>query len=225
MEPFNRVCDQRTLTCSLDETFEIYRWLNEKAIGKSESSNIPSSQNVACSSGASLSSSANLTNKHAMMQDRVILEEEEGSHLGKPSDPSEVAIELRPHELLFSSISQEEKENSDMSHRIMKEEHSRATTITSASTPGLTWLGFADNSVFMSKRQLIDALTSTFLGDLKTELIERVHEFTDCAYTKHEHRETILQLVQCIKLQLNKLVKLTYRMVSQPTGLSCEWQR
>lgn len=70
------------------------------------------------------------------------------------------------------------------------------------------------DAMLMNKRQLIDSLTCAFLGDLRTELVERVHEFTDCAYTKHEHRETIIQLVQCIKLQLNKLVKLIYRMVS-----------
>lgn len=68
--------------------------------------------------------------------------------------------------------------------------------------------------LLMDKRQLVRALNSTFLGELKSNLIERLHEFTDCAYTKHEHREQIVALLTCVKFQLNKLVKLIYRLVS-----------
>lgn len=71
--------------------------------------------------------------------------------------------------------------------------------------------------MLMNKRQLMANLNSLFLGELKSQLIERAQEFTDCAYTKHERRETILLLLQCIKLQLNKLVKLLYRFVSAPS--------
>ena len=68
--------------------------------------------------------------------------------------------------------------------------------------------------LLMDKRQLVRALNATFLGELKSQLVERLHEFTDCAYTKHEHRESIVSLLACIKLQLNRLVKLIYRLVS-----------
>lgn len=68
--------------------------------------------------------------------------------------------------------------------------------------------------MLMNKRELIGSLNSVFLGELRSVLIERAHEFTDCAYTNHEHRETIMLLLQCVKLQLNKLVKLIYRLVS-----------
>lgn len=72
----------------------------------------------------------------------------------------------------------------------------------------------ANSCAFMNKRQLIATLSSLFLGEIRSNLVERAHEFTDCAYTKHEHRESIVLLLNCIKLQLNKLVKLIYRLVS-----------
>lgn len=72
----------------------------------------------------------------------------------------------------------------------------------------------AASALLMSKRQLVKALNGLFLADVKTNLTERVQEFTDCPYTKHEHRETIITLLQCIKFQLNKFVKLIYRLVS-----------
>lgn len=68
--------------------------------------------------------------------------------------------------------------------------------------------------LLMNKSQLVQALNVAFLGELKQNLVERLHEFTDCAYTKHEHRESIVSLLSCIKFQLHKLVKLIYRLVS-----------
>lgn len=67
----------------------------------------------------------------------------------------------------------------------------------------------------MEKRLLISTLNSLFLDEVKVNLIERAHEFTDCAYTKHEHREDILILLQCVRFQLNKLVKILYKCVSK----------
>lgn len=66
----------------------------------------------------------------------------------------------------------------------------------------------------MERRLLISTLNELFLDQVKVNLIERAHEFTDCAYTKHEHREDILMLLQCIRFQLNKLVKILYKCVS-----------
>lgn len=68
--------------------------------------------------------------------------------------------------------------------------------------------------MLMARRELFASLNSIFLGDLRANLIERVQEFTDCAYTSHEHRETILLLLNCIKLQLAKLVRLLHKLVS-----------
>lgn len=69
--------------------------------------------------------------------------------------------------------------------------------------------------LLINKRQLINSLNSTFLGETKTNLVERAHEFTDCPYTKHEHRETIVLLLHCIKILLNRFVKLLYKLVSK----------
>lgn len=71
------------------------------------------------------------------------------------------------------------------------------------------------NCLLMSKRQLVNALAETLLGEARANLVQCLHEFTDCAYTKHEQRESIVNSVQCIKLILNRLVKLIYRMVSR----------
>lgn len=76
----------------------------------------------------------------------------------------------------------------------------------------------AYNFMLMNKRQLINALHSILMTDIKSVLVERAHEFTDCAYTKHEHREAILVLMYCIKMQLNKLVKLIYKLVSMASS-------
>lgn len=70
------------------------------------------------------------------------------------------------------------------------------------------------NIMLLNKRQLVNVLNTIFLGDIRNEFIDRIYEFTDCPYTNHEHRELILQLLQCIKIQLNKLVKTLYRLVS-----------
>lgn len=69
----------------------------------------------------------------------------------------------------------------------------------------------------MEKRLLISTLNKLFFEEVKVNLIERAHEFTDCAYTKHEHREDILMLMQCVRFQLNKLVKIIYKCVSDLT--------
>ena len=66
----------------------------------------------------------------------------------------------------------------------------------------------------MNKRQLVKALNLTFLNEIKANLVKGLHEFTDCAYTKHESRETILSLLAYVKFQLNKFVRLIYRLVS-----------
>lgn len=72
--------------------------------------------------------------------------------------------------------------------------------------------------VLMNKRQLVRALNVTFLGDAKQNLVERLHEFTDCAYTNHERRERIVSLLAGIKFLMNKFVKLIYRLVSGARG-------
>jgi alpha-catulin len=45
-------------------------------------------------------------------------------------------------------------------------------------------------------------------------LIERTQDFTDSAYTKHEHREKILLLADQAKLQLNQVIQFDSCIVS-----------
>lgn len=44
-------------------------------------------------------------------------------------------------------------------------------------------------------------------------LVERTHDFTDSAYTKHEHRQRILALAKRIAYELERLVAVTVSMV------------
>jgi len=79
--------------------------------------------------------------------------------------------------------------------------------------------GTSQPVLLMDKRQLVQALNESFLGELRGNLVERLHEFTDCPYVKHEHRQLIVSLLTCVKVLLNKFVKLIYRLVS------IEWWR
>ena len=51
------------------------------------------------------------------------------------------------------------------------------------------------------------------MGALET-VIERTQDFTDSAYTTHEHRENILLLCDRAKLELNALFRIGNNMVS-----------
>ena len=45
-------------------------------------------------------------------------------------------------------------------------------------------------------------------------ITERTHDFTDSAYTSHEHRENILLLCDRVKLELNHLHRVGVQVVS-----------
>lgn len=49
-------------------------------------------------------------------------------------------------------------------------------------------------------------------GALDT-IVERTQDFTDSAYTSHEHRENILLLSDRTKLELNQLLRIGISMV------------
>lgn len=48
-------------------------------------------------------------------------------------------------------------------------------------------------------------------------VVERTQDFTDSAYTSHEHRENILLLCDRAKLELNSLLRIGNSMVSRLT--------
>lgn len=54
----------------------------------------------------------------------------------------------------------------------------------------------------------------TLTSALET-VVERTQDFTDSAYTSHEHRENILLLCDRAKLELNTLLRIGNSMVSQ----------
>lgn len=54
-----------------------------------------------------------------------------------------------------------------------------------------------------------ETLTSTI-----DTVVERTQDFTDSAYTSHEHRENILLLCDRVKLELNSLLRVGNSMVS-----------
>lgn len=112
-----------------------------------------------------------------------------------------------------ANLENNEKENGFNNHSALSSDHHIHNQTTTR------------DSLLINKRQLINSLNSAFLGEAKTNLIERVHEFTDSAYTKHEHREIIVLLLQCIKMLLNRFVKLLYKLVSKQEQLvsALEW--
>lgn len=46
-------------------------------------------------------------------------------------------------------------------------------------------------------------------------VIDRTQDFTDSAYTTHEHRENIILLCERIRIQLEQLVRIASGLVSQ----------
>lgn len=51
--------------------------------------------------------------------------------------------------------------------------------------------------------------------------IERTQDFTDSAYTSHEHREKMLLICDRTKQELNQLLRIAVSIVSSLTALSC----
>ena len=53
-------------------------------------------------------------------------------------------------------------------------------------------------------------------------ILERVQDFTDSAYTTHEHRENILLICDRAKIQLSQLLRVGISMVSPPLTSSTD---
>lgn len=58
-----------------------------------------------------------------------------------------------------------------------------------------------------------DASRRRALAGTLRALVERTHDFTDSAYTKHEHRQQILSLAERIAYELERLVVVTVNVV------------
>lgn len=59
-----------------------------------------------------------------------------------------------------------------------------------------------------------DASRRRALAGTLRALVERTHDFTDSAYTSHEHRQQILALAERIAYELERLVAVAVSLVS-----------
>ncbi|XP_013135220.1 PREDICTED: alpha-catulin isoform X4 [Papilio polytes] len=66
-----------------------------------------------------------------------------------------------------------------------------------------------------------DAARRRALASTLRALVERTHDFTDSAYTSHDHRQRILALAERIAYELERLVAVAVSMEEQSGGSSC----
>lgn len=71
-----------------------------------------------------------------------------------------------------------------------------------------------ENIVEMTKMTLLTPTTKESLTAAIDAIIERTQDFTDSAYTSHEHRENILLLCDRVRLELNQLLRVGITLVS-----------
>lgn len=222
MEPFSRVNNHKSLTSALNDTFEMFRWLNEHSLNdrdqatneEAANNDIPGSNNQINNNNNNrqnnqIDPNSSANSNELINEDYFPLESplefdnnnNNSNNVDQQSLHANNNCSNMNHQNKNNHVFDDDTKNQQQQQQQHHEQDYQQTTN-------------GPDAIIMDKRQLIDALTSTFLGKLKSSLVERVQEFTDCAYTKHENREIILQLVQCLKLQLNKLVKLLYKLVS-----------
>lgn len=60
-----------------------------------------------------------------------------------------------------------------------------------------------------------DAVRRRALASTLRALVERTHDFTDSAYTSHDHRQRILALAERIAYELERLVAVAVSLVSE----------
>lgn len=66
----------------------------------------------------------------------------------------------------------------------------------------------------MSRMTLVGGAYRERLSSALDAVVERTQDFTDSAYTGHEHREKILLLCDRCKLELNTLLRIGVCLVS-----------
>ncbi|KAL1130353.1 hypothetical protein AAG570_013291, partial [Ranatra chinensis] len=76
-----------------------------------------------------------------------------------------------------------------------------------------------DSLVEMTRLTFVTPPTKESLSSALDTIIERTQDFTDSAYTNHEHRENILLLCDRVKIQLNQLLRVGVSM-EQTEGYS-----
>jgi hypothetical protein len=79
-----------------------------------------------------------------------------------------------------------------------------------------------ESLIEMTRLTFVTPPTKESLTSALDTILERTQDFTDSAYTSHEHRENILLLCDRVKLQLNQLLRVGVSLVSvQDSRISC----
>lgn len=73
---------------------------------------------------------------------------------------------------------------------------------------------WCDNAAEMTRLTLLTPATREMLSQAVDTIIERTQDFTDSAYTSHEHRENILLLCDRVKMELEQLLRVGVNLVS-----------
>jgi len=71
-----------------------------------------------------------------------------------------------------------------------------------------------EDLVEMTRLTLLEPDSKERLTQALDTIVERTQDFTDSAYTSHEHRENILLLCDRAKLELNQLLRVGVSLVS-----------
>lgn len=71
-----------------------------------------------------------------------------------------------------------------------------------------------ESLVEMSRLSFVQSQTKDSLTAAVESICERTQDFTDSAYTTHEHRENILLLCDKVKMELNSLLRVGITLVS-----------
>lgn len=71
-----------------------------------------------------------------------------------------------------------------------------------------------EDLVEMTRLTLLGPGCKERLSSALDTIVERTQDFTDSAYTSHEHRENILLLCDRTKLELNQLLRVGVSLVS-----------
>jgi len=71
-----------------------------------------------------------------------------------------------------------------------------------------------EDLVEMTRLTLLGPDSKERLTQALDTIVERTQDFTDSAYTSHEHRENILLLCDRAKLELNQLLRVGVSLVS-----------
>jgi hypothetical protein len=74
-----------------------------------------------------------------------------------------------------------------------------------------------EDLVEMTRLTLLGPDSKERLTQALDTIVERTQDFTDSAYTSHEHRENILLLCDRAKLELNQLLRVGVSLVSDGT--------